>query len=229
MCRSKDSTNWPSPRTILPDRLAWGGSGEIWARLVINLNCNTVNRKLMIDHFGPNLRVAVPSPPRWNDLTSVSREGGRGTGTATRRLIRFPWCVDSQAMSEGQKSSRLFTWSEAGNCTDFWFGSYTFIDFNVPEAGRLTTFGSGRNSEKFWRLSAQTVLEVARLVFFLCKGLIYNQERHKLTWWDGLARKASLRDNPFLPSQCLAVSRPFYKQRKAIKSVWKNIHSSGLA
>ena len=30
------------------------------------------------------------------------------------------------------------------------------------------TFGSGRNSAKFWRLSAQTVLEVARLVCFLC-------------------------------------------------------------
>ena len=207
----------------------------------------------------------------------------------------------------------------------------------MPEAGRLATFGSGGNSEKFWRLSAQTVLEVARLVFFLClwrgisakceidrsktpqnpffdhlrpaeinrckgiqlsnnwrhvasnpqsctpvltltnelpiwqinpnfplsiqywlkkftvpnlpcstscfqipiktiklewkifKGLICNQERHKLTRWDGLARKASLRDNPFLPSQCLAVSRPFYKQRKTIKSVWKNIHSSRLA
>ena len=38
--------------------------------------------------------------------------------------------------------------------------------FNVPEAGRCATFGTG-NSAKFWRLSAQTVLEVARLVFFL--------------------------------------------------------------
>ena len=38
----------------------------------------------------------------------------------------------------------------------------------MPEAGRWATFGSGRNSAKFWRLSAQPVLEVAGLVFFLC-------------------------------------------------------------
>ena len=34
--------------------LAWGGLGEIWARLVINLNFNTINRRLTIDHFGPH-------------------------------------------------------------------------------------------------------------------------------------------------------------------------------
>ena len=75
----------------------------------------------------------------------------------------------------------------------------------------------------------QISIKTIKLEWKIFKGLICNQERHKLTWWDGLARKASLRDNPFLPSQCLAVSRPFYKQCKTIKSVWKNIHSSGRA
>ena len=32
--------------------LVWGGSGEMWAWLVINLNCNTINRRFMIDLFG---------------------------------------------------------------------------------------------------------------------------------------------------------------------------------
>ena len=34
--------------------LAWGGLGEIWARLVINLKFYTVNWRLTIDLFGPH-------------------------------------------------------------------------------------------------------------------------------------------------------------------------------
>ena len=32
-----------------------------------------------------------------------------------------------------RKSRRLFRWLEACNCTDFWLGSNTFTEFNVPE------------------------------------------------------------------------------------------------
>ena len=109
--------------------LAWGGSGEIWARLVINLKFYTVNRRLTIDLFGPH-HVSM--------------------------------------MSECRKSSKLLRWLETGNCTDFWLGSYTLPNFNVPEAGRWATFRSRRNSAMFWRLSVQTVQKVARLVYFLC-------------------------------------------------------------
>ena len=65
-----------------------------------------------------------------------------------------------QMIRQCRKSSTLLRWLEAGNCTDFsrargWHG-------------RWGTFGSGRNSAKFWRRSTRTVLEVARLVSFLC-------------------------------------------------------------
>ena len=47
--------------------LAWGGSGEIWARLVIYLNCNTVSRRLMIDLFSPHY-VSTADDERMSEI-----------------------------------------------------------------------------------------------------------------------------------------------------------------
>ena len=52
---------------------------------------------------------------------------------------------------------------------------------------------------------------------------LYTIKRARTSIMKGIARKAPLRDNPFLPLQSLSVRRSFYKQRKTIKSVWKII------
>ena len=56
----------------------------------------------------------------------------------------------------------LFHWSSVPTHIPF-DKDYSSVP-TVPGAGRWATFGSGRNSAKFWRLSAQKVLKVACLV-----------------------------------------------------------------
>ena len=78
-----------------------------------------------------------------------------------------------QMMSECRKSSRLLRWLDAGICTDFWLGSYTFIEFWRARSWEVSDIWKRKKFAKFWRFLAKTVLEVARLVFFLClwKGI----------------------------------------------------------
>ena len=86
----------------------------------------TVNRRLMIDFFGPH-HVSTADDERVSEIEQ------------TFEVVR------------GRQLHWFLSW---------------FLRVN-----RLLTrpkLGSGRNSAKFWRLSAQTVLGVARLVFFLC-------------------------------------------------------------
>ena len=58
--------------------LVWGGSGEMWAWLVIYLNCNTVNRRLMIDLFGPHY-VSTADDERMSEIEQVFQvvKGGK--------------------------------------------------------------------------------------------------------------------------------------------------------
>ena len=65
---------------------------------MINLNFNTVNRRLAIDLFGPH---------------HVST-------------------ADDERMSEIEQAF------EADNCTDFWLGSYTFIDFQLTRSWEMS-------------------------------------------------------------------------------------------
>ena len=44
----------------------------------------------------------------------------------------------SKMVSEFRKSSRLLRWLEAVNCTDFWLGSYTLIDFYCPRSWEVS-------------------------------------------------------------------------------------------
>ena len=44
----------------------------------------------------------------------------------------------SKMVSECWKSSRLLRWLEAVNCTDFWLGSYTLIDFQCPRSWEVS-------------------------------------------------------------------------------------------
>ena len=71
-------------------------------------------------------------------------------------------------VSKCRKSSRLLRWLRRAIALIFGLALMRLPNFNMPEAGRWAKFGSGRNLTKFWRLSAQTVVEVARPVFFLC-------------------------------------------------------------
>ena len=71
-------------------------------------------------------------------------------------------------VSKCRKSSRLLRWLRWAIALIFGLALMRLPNFNMPEAGRWAKFGSGRNLTKFWRLSAQTVVEVARPVFFLC-------------------------------------------------------------
>ena len=71
-------------------------------------------------------------------------------------------------VSKCRKSSRLLRWLRRAIALIFGLALMRLPNFNMPEAGRWAKFGSGRNLAKFWRLSAQTVVEVARPVFFLC-------------------------------------------------------------
>ena len=72
----------------------------------------------------------------WCGEDRVKSELGKWFIWIVIRLIEGLWLTSSvhimcrrRMMSECRKSSRLFRWLKAGNCTDFWLGPYTFIEF----------------------------------------------------------------------------------------------------